>query len=129
MTDDADVPRYDFGEAPRPDEWLAMDEEKRIAVVREAHERSRSPVGQNPDAHALIHVMVENQLAEGQPSIVAAYDRCRAEGLDRHATVHALASVVTRHMLAMLEQQTPFDQASANRDFAALDPKNFKPKS
>lgn len=126
--DDSTVPRYDVANPPAPGVWLAMDEQDRIAVVRDAHVRTGAPVGENPDAHALIHTMVENQLAEGLPSIVDAYERCRAAGLGRHTTVHALASVVTRHMLAMMEQTTPWDQAAADRDFAELDPQEFKPR-
>jgi hypothetical protein len=122
------IPDYDIANPPSPEEWLAMDEEARIDAVRDAHQRTRSPVGQNPTAHATIHVMVENQLAEGLAAIVRAYDRFRAAGLDRHTTVHALASVVTRHMMAVLEQQSPFDQAAADRDFDALDPAAFKRK-
>ena len=119
---------YDVASPPSPEDWLAMDEAARIDAVREAHERTRSPVGSNATAHASIHVIVENRLAEGHSAVVDAYDRCRAAGLDRHTAVHALASVVTRHMIAMVEQQASFDQAAADRDFAALDPAAFKRK-
>lgn len=102
-----------------------MDEDERIEAVRDAHERTRSPVGANPIAHASIHVMVEDRLAAGHPSIVAAYDRFRAAGASRHVTVHALASVVTRHMMATLERQAPLDDAAVDRDFEALDPAAF----
>jgi hypothetical protein len=116
---------YDVANPPSRQEWLAMDESERIAAVQEAHRRTRSPVGQNAHAHAAIHVVVENRLAEGHAVVVAAYDRCRAAGLGRHATIHALASVVTRHMLAAVQEE-PFDPDAADRDFEALDPATFK---
>lgn len=120
---------YDVAHPPSPAEWLAMDEGERILAVEEAHRRTGSPTGGSPTAHATIHVMVENQLAEGQPGSVAAYDRFRAAGIGRHTTVHALASVVTRHMMSMLQNGGTFDHAAAERDFAALDPAAFqKPK-
>jgi predicted permease len=45
------------------------------------------------------------------------------------ATVHALASVVTHHMMQVLEQRKPLDQTVADRDFDALKPAAFAPKS
>lgn len=105
-----------------------MDEGERIAAVEEAHRRARAATGQNPTAHATIHVVVENRLAMGHEAVVEAYDRFRAAGIDRHITIHALASVVTRHMMASLEQAEPLDQATADRDFAALEPSAFQRK-
>jgi hypothetical protein len=119
---------YDIANPPSAAEWLAMDEGERIHAVEEAHQRTRSPVGQNPTAHATLHVMVENQLAEGYAPAVAAYDRFRAAGIDRHTTIHALASVVTKHMMAMLEEKKPYDEAAAKQDFDALDPAAFTRK-
>src|SRR5262245_48935141 len=119
---------YDIANPPPPEEWLSMDEDARVEAVRHAHERARAPVGQNPTAHASIHVAVENRLAEGHAAVVGAYERCRAAGLDRHTSIHALASVATRHMMAVLEQQGAFDQAAADRDFETLDPAAFKRK-
>lgn len=117
---------YDVSTPPPAEEWLAMTELERVRLVEEAHRRTRSPTGQNANAHATIHVFVENQLAEGVPAAVAAYDRFRAAGIDRHVTVHALASVVARHMMTVLEQSAPFDDAAAARDYAALDPASFE---
>jgi hypothetical protein len=119
---------YDVANPPPAEEWLEMDEGERILVVEEAHRRTRAPIGQNATAHATIHVVVDNRLAAGDAVVVAAYDRFRAAGIDRHTTVHALASAVTRHMVAVLEQHEGFDQATADRDFAALDPAAFKRK-
>jgi hypothetical protein len=119
---------YDVANPPSAADWLAMDEGERTRLVEESHRRTRSPVGQNAAAHATIHVAVENRLAEGHAVVVAAYERFRAAGIDRHVTVHALASVVARHMMAILEDGEAFEQGSADRDFEALDPAKFKPK-
>lgn len=119
---------YDVENPPAPEAWLAMDEGERIAMIEEAHRRTNSPTGQSPHAHAAIHVAVENRLAEKHAPVVAAYERFRAAGIQRHTTVHALASVVARHMMDILEQRDDFDQARADRDFDALDPNDFKRK-
>jgi hypothetical protein len=121
-------PPYDVGNPPPPDEWLAMDENDRIAVVEEAHVRTRAAVGSSANAHAAIHVAVENRLAAGDAVVVAAYDRFRAAGLERHTTIHALASVMTTHMMAVLEHREGFSQAEADRDYEALDPAPWKRK-
>ncbi len=122
---------YDIESPPPAEAWLAMDESERIARVADAHQRTHAPVGGSADAHAAIHVVVETRLAEGAAPVLAAYDRCRAAGLDRHATIHALASVVTKHMLAIIQQHPGFDQTTADADFDALDPARFqrKPKA
>ena len=119
---------YDVEAPLSAEEWLAMDEGARIALVEETHRRTRSPVGQSASAHAAIHVAVETRLASGDAAVVAAYDRCRAAGLQRHATIHALASVMTSHMLAVLEQRRDFDQSTADRDFASIDPAAWQRK-
>ena len=112
-------------EQPLPAEaWNALDEGERILLVQEAHQRTGAPTGASPEAHAAIHVAIENRLADGDAAVTRAYDRFRAAGVHRHNTVHALASVVSRHMLAIMEGQTP-DEAASIRDFDALDPATF----
>lgn len=120
---------YDIAKPMAPEEWLAIDEDERMRLIQQAHERARSPMGQSPTAHAAMHAVVENRLAMGDRAVADAYDRCRAAGLDRHTAVHALASVVTRHMMAILETHEGFDQETADRDYAALDPEAWKPKN
>lgn len=124
--DDPMRAEYDVARPPSATEWLAMDEGARVDAVEKAHHRTRSPVGGSATAHASIHVAVENRLAAGDAAVVRAYDRLRAAGLERHTVIHALASVVTRHMMAVLEQRTDFDQSTADGDFDALDPAAFK---
>lgn len=120
---------YDVAKPLPAAAWLALDEAERVALVREAHERTKSPVGQSPDAHASIHVAVEDRLAAGDSAAVAAYDRFEAAGLSRHVIVHALASVVARHIMLMLEKgPNAVSQADSDADFAALNPADFQKK-
>ncbi len=120
---------YDVGRPLPTAEWLALGEAERVAMVKAAHERTGSPVGQSPDAHAAIHVAVEDRLASGEPAAVRAYERFVAAGVGRHVTVHALSSVVARHMMAMLEKgPTAISEEQSNADFDALDPAQFQRK-
>ena len=122
------IPPYDVENPIPADEWLALEEDERIERIEEGHRVRNSPTGGNPSAHATIHALVETRLALGDPHAVRAHDRFRAAGLTRHTTVHALASVVTQHMLASLERNDPPDDAEVERDFDALDPAAFTPK-
>ena len=119
---------FETSRAPDPAEWLAMDEGERIELVAAAHRRTGASVGGSENAHAALHVAVENRLASGDAAVVAAYERCRAAGVDRHNTVHALASVMTDHMMAVLETREGFSQVVADEDYARLDPTKWLPR-
>ena len=53
-------------------------------------------------AHAVVHAIVENQLALAEPVVVETFARLGREGLDRHDAVDAIGSVVAGQMHAML---------------------------
>ena len=90
--------RYDPLVPPVPEEWLAMDEGERIALVAGFHRRARIRLP-NAQAHAVFHVIVENQVAIGEGIPVGAtLDRLMANGLDRHDAIHAIASVLAAHV-------------------------------
>jgi hypothetical protein len=91
------VNRYDPDQAPDAAEWLALDEKRRISSV-EAHHRLAGVKLPNLKAHAVFHVIVENQLAENLEPVVRAMARLTAEGLSRHEAVHAIASVLAEHI-------------------------------
>jgi hypothetical protein len=53
--------KYDPDIAPDPARWLDSDEEARVQAIRNYHKKARETVGQNPNLHAAIHAVVENQ--------------------------------------------------------------------
>ena len=86
--------RYEVDEQPDSEVWLELDESERIAAVMDYHRRTRVKL-ENPDLHAMAHVVVENQVALGEAtSVPATLDRLMDEGLDRHEAIHAIASVL-----------------------------------
>ena len=93
--------RYDPSADPDGKEWLALDEGERIALVRDFHARNKIRIP-NAEAHAVVHAIVENQLAEHLPAAVAALHRLEAEGLDRHESVHAIGSVLMEHLRTLM---------------------------
>ncbi|WP_119395667.1 hypothetical protein [Salinibius halmophilus] len=73
--------------------WLALDETQRIDLVEAYHRPIER--GMDDDAlkmHSLLHVIVENQLAEGLELIEQTVARLGRQGLSRHESVHAVAA-------------------------------------
>ena len=96
--------KYDPERGVQADEWLALDEGERVAVVETFH----GPVpldAQRKRLHATIHTVVENQIALGEAAVVEALARLRDEGLTRHEAVHAIGMAVVEHLTDVLSSQ------------------------
>ena len=93
--------RYDPDRSPDATHWLASDEGDRIALVSAYHRRKRIALPA-PDLHAVIHVVVENQLALGDAVVVETLGRLVAEGLSRHDAIHAIGSVLAEYLYELL---------------------------
>ncbi|HLI10827.1 MAG TPA: DUF1841 family protein [Alphaproteobacteria bacterium] len=107
---------YNPDTAPDPEEWLARDEDERLIAVRAYHRRAGIEVP-NEVAHAGLHVIVENQIAAGDPPPVQqAMERLMAGGLDRHEAVHAVAAVVADQIHAVMSDKTRLPSPDAYVD-------------
>jgi hypothetical protein len=85
---------YEANEQPHSQIWLELDESERIDAVMDYHRRTRVKL-ENPELHAIAHVVVENQVVLGEAtSVPATLDRLMDEGLDRHEAIHAIASIL-----------------------------------
>jgi len=111
--------------APNAEDWLALDEGERLACIEAAHDRHGWSVGENARVHAAMHAIVENRLAAKDAPVVAAYDRLRAAAVDRHATIHALASVVAQQLFAITSEKRPLSPED-DAAFADLDPNEWR---
>jgi hypothetical protein len=113
---------YDPLEPPQPEEWRSIDEEDRIRLVEDFHQRARIRVP-NAKVHAVVHVVVENQIALGDEIPVRrTVQRLMSEGLDRHDAIHAVGSVLVGHMTELLGQSEAVAGAKPNdRYYAELD--------
>lgn len=86
---------YDPLVAPDASEWLALDEHERIALARDHHDKAGVELP-NEELHAVVHAIVENQVALGDEIPArAALDRLMEQGLDRHEAVHAIGGVLS----------------------------------
>ena len=90
------MPRYDASILPDANAWQALDEQERLDLVREYHRNigEELPDERQNVLHAVAHVIVENQLALGVSPVPDTLTRLMREGLDRHAAVHAIGSVL-----------------------------------
>jgi hypothetical protein len=87
-----------------PSAWLATDEGERLELVSSYHRRRNIKL---PDAqlHAVIHVVVENQLALGDAVVVQTLARLQNEGLSRHDALHAIGSVLVSDLYELMQDE------------------------
>ncbi len=109
--------RYDPLSPPKPADWLDMDETERIELVEAFHRRARIRVP-NRKVHAIMHVVVENQIARGEEiPVQRTAIRLMQEGLDRHDAIHAIASVLIGHMAEL--QHAPSEAPDVKQPYFA----------
>jgi len=95
---------YDPSISPSSEDWLSLEETEQIRLVSAYHKKKRIKI-KKLQMHIMLHVVVENQLAEGIQAAQEAYDRLTAEGLDRHETIHAIGSVLLEHLQNLLREE------------------------
>jgi hypothetical protein len=112
--------RYDPLKPPDPEQWRALGEQGQIDIVQDYHRRARIRLP-NAKVHAVIHVIVENQIALGDETPVRhTMQRMISEGLDRHDAIHALGSVLAGHINDLLRGTDPGGEPNSTY-FVALD--------
>jgi hypothetical protein len=108
-----DASLYDPLVSPDANEWLELDESERMMAVEAYHEEAGEELP-NGKMHAIIHTIVENQLAENLLETHRTLKRLMDDGLDRHDGVHAIGSVLSQHMFSAM---TKTAGKSANADY------------
>jgi hypothetical protein len=114
---------YDPLAGPDPDDWLASDEQERLDAVKDYHRRAGIKV-ERATLHAVMHTVVENQIAKGdQLPVRRTLLRLMTEGLDRHDAIHAIASVLAVHIneqMRDVKSQARRPEQQSDHDFNAL---------
>jgi hypothetical protein len=95
---DPDTPRHSAA-------WLQTDEGERIELVSSYHRRKKVHLP-NAQLHAVIHVVVENQLALGEEVVVETLARLQREGLSRHDALHAIGSVLAADLYELMQESS-----------------------
>jgi hypothetical protein len=87
--------RYDANKQPDAKAWLELDEVERIDLIIAYHRHYHLHHGGSAKLHGMVHVIVENQVALGDETVVPeTLARLIDEGLDRHDAVHAVGSIL-----------------------------------
>ena len=106
-------------------EWLALDEGEQQLVVERYHKRARIRLPSRR-VHAIIHAAIETQVAQGHAAASRALERMLAEGLDRHDAVHAVGSVMAKHMFDIMKHGQSFDEKAYATDLDALSAERWR---
>lgn len=111
---------YDPDEPVDPKEWLAMDEDERLDLIKEYHENAGIELP-NLQLHAVLQCTIENQVALGDETRAkATLERLMREDLPRHDAIHAIANVFTIQIWEHQTEGTEWDQARYDRELDAL---------
>jgi hypothetical protein len=112
---------YDPLKPPDPQQWLALTEQARIALVQDYHRHKRVRLP-NEQVHAITHAIVENQTALGDETPVRrTLQRLMGEGLDRHQAIHAIGMVLFEHIYDLVKAKSPPPGDPNPAYFAALE--------
>ncbi len=109
--------KYDPERGPDPLRWLDLDESTRIDLVVAYHEAT----GFDPAhiaMHAVLHTVVENQIALRHPPTLRAMARLAEGGLLRHESLHAISWVLSQHAVAAVADPTAAADVGAQYDDA-----------
>jgi hypothetical protein len=105
--------KYDPYKTLDPGGWRDLDESERIEMVRRYHRKAGIELP-NEQVHAAMHVIVENQIAEGDRIPVReTLVRLMSEGLDRHDALHAIGTILAELMYGSLKNTAPDDLNAA----------------
>ncbi|HEX6835111.1 MAG TPA: hypothetical protein VF334_00990, partial [Polyangia bacterium] len=115
---------YDAGNAPDAKVWLELDADERMQAVRAFHRRLQThPPMPNARMHALVHVIVENQVALGDPKETsAALERLCDAGLSRHEALHAVGEVIAGGIAQVMRREGGVDRDSMIAELVKLRP-------
>ena len=99
---------YHPSKAPDPAAWLSIDESKRISLVKESHVAAQIEFEEDgaESIHAVIHVIVENQIAMNVDSVTGTIAKLTRQGLSRHESIHAIGAVLSEDIFNLLKGNT-----------------------
>jgi hypothetical protein len=112
---------YDPETAPDPPEWLELEEDERVDRISAYHRRAKVKLP-NRRVHAVLHSVVENQVAEEMQTVRETLERLQAEGLSRHDAIHAVGSVLVGRLYSLLQEgaRAQFEVGAYFQDLRSL---------
>lgn len=118
---------YHPSQAPDAEQWLALDESLRTALVQDYHAAIEAGLAEEAEnMHAIIHVVVENKLALKEKPALAAASRLVRQGLSRHEAIHAIGAVLSEEIFTMLQNDQEHNTKLFSRRLDKLTAKRWK---
>lgn len=119
--------QYDPNIAPVASEWLELDDDERIELIMNFHERADTSLS-SIQAHAIIHVIVENQIALGKSEVINTVKKLIRQGLDRHEALHAIGAIVAEDTFDLIRGDGPkeYDHERYNLRLKNLTAQNWR---
>jgi hypothetical protein len=102
---------YNPDVAPTPSQWLELDEGEAVIIIEDYHKDTEPEVEEGRlRLHAVIHSVVENQIASKNPEQTAeTLERLMSEGLSRHNAIHAIGTLVSDLIFEVMNEQREVD--------------------
>jgi hypothetical protein len=111
---------------PDPALWNELEESERLDLCTDYVMCFEDEVNEDTKTiHAIIHGVVENQLAEGYEPTLNAYSRLIKE-LDRHEVIHAIGAVIATEIYEILQGSDAEPGAETVRRLNRLTVKRWK---
>ena len=111
------------------------EEDKRLADILEEHKEYHkiweiadkivdveyTVEGVNPFLHIQIHLIVENQLAMGEPSVVREVaEELNKLGFSHHEIIHIIARPLTKQIFYIFKNNVPFNEEEYTQDLRKI---------
>ncbi len=118
---------YDPLVAPDPEEWLDMDDGEKQYLISSALHDYEAGIGEGFEAHCIMHLIVENQVAlnEADTPTGEQMDRLMSAGLNRHEAIHALGNVIMCQMWEMQTKRKEMTPVSLAKEMRSLKSKDW----
>jgi len=119
--------KYHASQTPGSDEWLELDESTRIDLVQHHHKTAGIDFQKGAEElHAMIHVVVENQIAMGIDAVSAAISKLLRQGLSRHEAIHAIGAIISEDIFEIVNSKQEFNKSRYRRRLDKLTAKRWK---
>ena len=120
--------KYDPSTKLNPEDWLALDEYERTLLVQDFHDAEESDLDEKgKEMHALIHVIVENQIAMEIEPVPETANKLTRQGLDRHEAIHAIGAVLSEDIFDLMKGNiAEFSPKKYRRKLEKLTVKSWK---
>ena len=96
---------YDPNHAIDSQDWLALNEQERQQLVEDYHNTLNLSLERGAlKMHCMLHVVVENQLAESEyPILRQTLAKLIRQGLNRHEAIHAISSILSNGLFEAMQ--------------------------